>query len=150
MATFAFLSISAHRFTFSTLRGPVRSNYARAEKYSQSALVRRLCCWLRILRFLYNVSYHKLVRYLVLYFCNIIQNFKTNHQKLVLKACGPLSTCSVCPLVSAVLLLRAHCISNAQIRGVSTVRIFLKLAILILPILSPRNLKINFFPGLYT
>ena len=37
METFAFLSISAHWFTFSTIFGPVWSNCARAEKYSQSA-----------------------------------------------------------------------------------------------------------------
>ena len=37
METFAFLSISAHRFTFSTIRGPVWSNCARTEKYSQFA-----------------------------------------------------------------------------------------------------------------
>ena len=36
METFAILSISAHWFTFSTIRGPVWSNCTRAEKYSQS------------------------------------------------------------------------------------------------------------------
>ena len=44
METFAFLRISAHWFAFSTICGPVWSNCARAEKYSQSTSGHSLWC----------------------------------------------------------------------------------------------------------